>query len=87
MNYLNTENIIVAQCTAEGYGAINIIRISGASLEGLYGKIVKEIEILKKPNEGKKLILTIDSRLQYVAYRELKKQINNDCWVTRSNNE
>ena len=42
MNYLNTENIIVAQCTAEGYGAINIIRISGASLEGLYGKIVKE---------------------------------------------
>tara|TARA_S200000501_G_scaffold15947_2_gene14307 strand:+ start:32470 stop:33804 length:1335 start_codon:yes stop_codon:yes gene_type:complete len=42
MNYLNTENIIVAQCTAEGYGAINIIRISGASLGGLYRKIVKE---------------------------------------------
>ena len=46
-------------------------------MRDLHGKIVKEIEILKKPNEGKKLILTIDSRLQYVAYRELKKQINN----------
>ena len=42
MNYLNTEDIIVAQCTAEGYGAINIIRISGDSLAGLYEKIVKE---------------------------------------------
>ena len=42
MNYLNTEDVIVAQCTAEGYGAINIIRLSGASLAGLYEKIVKE---------------------------------------------
>ena len=42
MNYLNTEDIIVAQCTAEGYGAINIIRLSGASLASLYEKIVKE---------------------------------------------
>ena len=32
MNYLNTEDIIVAQCTSEGYGAINIIRVSGNSL-------------------------------------------------------
>ena len=42
MNYLNTEDIIIAQCTAEGYGAINIIRLSGASLASLYKKIVKE---------------------------------------------
>ncbi len=40
------------------------------------GKIVKEIKKLKNPVEGKKLFLTIDTRLQYIAYRELKKQIN-----------
>ena len=42
MNYLNTEDIIVAQCTPEGHGAINIIRISGSSLAELYMKTVKE---------------------------------------------
>ena len=41
-----------------------------------HGKIVKEIKKLKNPIEGKKLFLTIDTRLQYIAYRELKKQIN-----------
>ena len=43
MNYLNTEDIIVAQCTAEGHGAINVIRISGPCLLDLYQKITKEI--------------------------------------------
>ena len=43
MNYLNTEDIIVAQCTAEGHGAINIIRISGPCLLDLYHKITKKI--------------------------------------------
>ena len=42
MNYLNTEDIIVAQCTSEGHGAINIIRISGDSLAELYLKTVKQ---------------------------------------------
>ena len=42
MNYLNTEDIIVAQCTSEGHGAINIIRISGDSLTELYLKTVKQ---------------------------------------------
>ncbi len=42
MNYLNTEDIIVAQCTSEGHGAINIIRISGNSLVELYLKTVKQ---------------------------------------------
>ncbi len=41
------------------------------------GKVVKEIKKIKKPIEGQKLSLTIDARLQYIAYRELKKQINN----------
>ena len=40
-----------------------------------YGKIVDEIEQVTIPQEGKELKLTIDKRLQYVAYRELKKQI------------
>jgi len=39
------------------------------------GKIVDEIEQVITPQEGKELKLTIDTRLQYVAYRELKKQI------------
>ena len=37
-------------------------------------KIVNQLRILTTPKEGKKLTLTIDKRLQYVAYRELKKQ-------------
>ena len=49
MNYLNTEDIIVAQCTSEGYGAINIIRVSGSSLSGLYAKMVKQ-NIPPRPN-------------------------------------
>ena len=36
------------------------------------GKVVKEIKKIKKPIEGQKLSLTIDARLQYIAYRELK---------------
>ena len=41
----------------------------------LHGKVVKEIRQVSAPKEGKKLTLTIDSRLQYVAYRELKNQV------------
>ena len=41
MHYLNTEDVIIAQCTSEGFGAINVIRISGSSLVGLYKKITK----------------------------------------------
>ncbi len=41
------------------------------------GEIVKEIRLVRQPKEGKKLVLTIDKRLQYVAYRELKNQVIN----------
>ena len=41
----------------------------------LHGKVVKEIRQVSAPKEGEKLTLTIDSRLQYVAYRELKNQV------------
>ena len=49
MNYLNTGDIIVAQCTSEGYGAINVIRVSGSSLSDLYTKMVKQ-KIPPRPN-------------------------------------
>ena len=41
MHYLHTEDVIVAQCTSEGVSAINVIRISGKNLVGLYKKITK----------------------------------------------
>jgi len=49
MNYLNTGDIIVAQCTSEGYGAINVIRVSGNALSELYKKMVKQ-KIPPRPN-------------------------------------
>ena len=39
------------------------------------GKVVENIRLVSPAKDGEKLILTIDSRLQYVAYRELKKKI------------
>ena len=39
------------------------------------GKIVENIKLLSPAKDGKKLTLTIDARLQYVAYRELKNKI------------
>ena len=38
------------------------------------GKIVDHISFITAPRDGDELQLTIDKRLQYVAYRELKKQ-------------
>jgi len=39
------------------------------------GRIVKHVELLKKPQPGKDLALSIDRRLQYLAYRELKRAV------------
>jgi len=41
VNYLQTEDIIVAQCTSDGPGAINIIRLSGSNLNSIYKIITK----------------------------------------------
>ena len=38
------------------------------------GKIVDHIRLISAPKDGDELQLTIDKRLQYVAYREIKKQ-------------
>lgn len=45
-------------------------------VKDLKGNVVKELGILKSPKAGKDLRLTIDLRLQYLAYRELKKAIS-----------
>ncbi|MEJ2534274.1 MAG: penicillin-binding transpeptidase domain-containing protein [Gammaproteobacteria bacterium] len=39
------------------------------------GRVVEEIELVREPEPGKDLRLTIDRRLQYVAYRELKRAV------------
>jgi cell division protein FtsI (penicillin-binding protein 3) len=39
------------------------------------GRIIKHVELLKKPQPGNNLALSIDRRLQYLAYRELKRAV------------
>ncbi|MFP4609467.1 MAG: peptidoglycan D,D-transpeptidase FtsI family protein [Thiohalophilus sp.] len=39
------------------------------------GRVVKHVELLKKPRPGENLALSIDRRLQYLAYRELKRAV------------
>jgi cell division protein FtsI (penicillin-binding protein 3) len=39
------------------------------------GRTVEEIELVREPSPGKDLRLTIDRRLQYLAYRELKTTV------------
>ncbi len=44
-------------------------------VKDLKGNVVKEIGLLKSPKSGSDLKLTIDLRLQYLAYKELKSSI------------
>lgn len=44
-------------------------------VKDLRGNIVREMGVERSPKSGKDLQLTIDMRLQYLAYRELKKAI------------
>lgn len=39
------------------------------------GHVVADIAMIKKPQEGRNLTLSIDHRIQYLAYRALKKQV------------
>lgn len=50
-------------------------RGSKTVVEDLRGNVVKELGISKSPHAGKDLQLTIDLRLQYLAYRELKAAV------------
>lgn len=44
-------------------------------VKDLKGNIVKDLGLLSAPKSGKDVQLTIDMKLQYIAYRELKKSI------------
>jgi len=39
------------------------------------GHIIKDLEIIREPVAGQDLTLSIDNRIQYLAYRELKKAV------------
>jgi len=52
-------------------GAVGYKRV----LKDLKGNIVKEIGVLKAPVAGRDISLSIDLRLQYLAYRELKAAV------------
>lgn len=40
-----------------------------------FGRIVEDVERVSEPQPGKNITLSIDRRLQYLAYRELKKAV------------
>ncbi len=40
------------------------------------GEIVEDVQSIRAPQEGRDLALSIDSRLQYLAYRELKAAVD-----------
>lgn len=44
-------------------------------IQDRYGHIVSDVNLLRQPVSGKNLVLSIDKRIQYVAYRELSDQV------------
>lgn len=45
-------------------------------LKDLKGRVIKELGLLRSEKAGENLALSIDLRLQYTAYRELKEAVN-----------
>ncbi len=45
-------------------------------LKDRIGRIVEDIESIATPDPGNQLVLAIDRRIQYLAYRELKSAVN-----------
>ncbi|MEE8379355.1 MAG: penicillin-binding protein 2 [Gammaproteobacteria bacterium] len=43
-----------------------------------FGRIVENVERISEPEPGKDIALSIDRRLQYLAYRELKKAVKSN---------
>lgn len=41
-----------------------------------YSRIVEDVEAMRIPEPGKDMVLSIDKRIQYIAYRELKAQLS-----------
>jgi len=44
-------------------------------LKDRLGRVIKHVELIQQAKPGKDLILSIDRRLQYLTYRELKKAV------------
>jgi len=44
-------------------------------IKDLYGQTIENIELVQEPRPGRDLVTTIDRRLQYLAYRELKTAV------------
>ncbi|GGY37773.1 penicillin-binding protein 3 [Bacterioplanes sanyensis] len=44
-------------------------------VKDLYGNVVKQVQVTQVPEPGRDLQLTMDLRLQYIAYRELKAAV------------
>lgn len=40
------------------------------------GRVIEDVESIKTPSQGKLLQLSVDRRIQYLAYRELKSAVN-----------
>lgn len=45
-------------------------------VKDLYGNVIKQLQVKSIPEPGSNLALTLDLRLQYLAYRELKAVVN-----------
>lgn len=54
--------------------------IAGAKrvIKDRYGRVVENVERVAEPQPGKDITLSIDRRLQYLAYRELKAAVKNN---------
>jgi len=52
--------------------------VAGAKLvlKDRYGRIIRDLQPLREEKRGKDIYLSIDLRLQYLAYRELKAAVN-----------
>ena len=49
-----------------------------------YSRIVEDVEALSIPEPGKDIVLSIDKRIQYIAYRELKAKLSKHRAVAAS---
>jgi cell division protein FtsI (penicillin-binding protein 3) len=45
-------------------------------IKDLYGHVVSQMAVLKTPTQGQNLTLSIDHRIQYLAYRSLQQAVN-----------
>lgn len=44
-------------------------------LKDRMGRVIEEMEVLREPKSGRDLVLSIDRRIQYLAYQELKNTL------------